>query len=83
MSADEMMDTGDYELYNPRVQGFRNRETVPVVRCGFNKIYSLVILLGNNLQNILTDITILQSLFHTNIVQFFILSTSKLQVGCF
>ena len=47
MSADEMMDTGDYELYNPRVQGFRNRETVPVVGYGFNKIYSLVILRVN------------------------------------
>jgi hypothetical protein len=26
MSPDELMDTGDYELYNPRVQGLRARE---------------------------------------------------------
>ena len=35
MSADEMMDTEDYELYNPRVQGLRNRQQQPgaVIRC--------------------------------------------------
>ena len=26
------MDTGDYELYDPRVQGIRNREQAPVIR---------------------------------------------------
>jgi len=32
MSPDDLMDTGDYELYNPRVQGLRARETAPMIR---------------------------------------------------
>ena len=33
MSPDELMDTGDYELYNPRVQGLRARDAAaPMIR---------------------------------------------------
>ena len=32
MSPDELMDTGDYELYNPRVQGLRGRDATPMIR---------------------------------------------------